>query len=253
MNYHTLLLEFAQAMDHPDRPKQFLSTATQANMAVYRNNVRLNRANALQIAYPTIFALLGDEFFMAMADCYTEQTPCHSANLQREGAHFPAFIAQFAPAQAYPYLSDMAHFDWAMHIAHTADDCTAISAQFLAESVNELGELVFTLHPAVSIIESPWPIASIYAMHHGQAAPQDLHQAESVMIWRDQYQVIDAANAQFLRQLQQAQPLAQALMAAATLSANFDPAASLGQLITQQLILKITPTSTASSQGAEPK
>ncbi|QZA79679.1 HvfC/BufC N-terminal domain-containing protein [Deefgea piscis] len=250
MNYQQAIAEFARTIDQPNSTNSAISPATQANMAVYRNNVRLNRANALQIAYPTIFALLGDEFFMAMADCYTEQTPCHSANLQREGEQFPAFIAQFAPAQPYPYLSDVAQFDWALHIAHTADDCTTLSAQSLAEYVDELSELIFTLHPAVSIIESPWPIASIYAMHHGQAAPQDLQQAESVLIWRDQYQVIDAANAQFLRQLQQAQPLAQALMAAASISANFDPAASLGQLISQQLIIKITSTSTASSQGA---
>ncbi|WP_297576705.1 DNA-binding domain-containing protein [uncultured Deefgea sp.] len=239
MNYLQALTEFARAINEPNTANTAISPATQANMTVYRNNIRLNRANALKLAYPTVLALLGEEFFMAMADVYTQSTASTSANLHQEGHLLAEFIAQFAPTQAYPYLSDVAQLDWAMHQAHYADDHVGLSAAILAEQAQSLAQLKLLLHPALQIIESKWPIASLFAMHHGGAKPQDLYRGECVLVWRDQYQIIDAAPAAFFLALMQQLTLEEALLAGAAVDAGFDPASSLSLLLEQQLIIAL--------------
>jgi hypothetical protein len=91
----------------------------------------------------------------------------------------------------------------------------------------------------VSILKSNWPIASILAMHHGEAAPRDLNEAECVLVWRDQYAKIGADQALFLSALQDQQSLAAALEHAAQLNAQFDPAKTLGLLLQQGLITNL--------------
>ena len=239
MNYLHALTEFARAIDEPNSTNTVITPTTQVNMTVYRNNIRLNRANALKLAYPTVLALLGEDFFMAMADVYTHSTDSTSANLHEEGHVFAEFIAQFAPTQAYPYLSDVAQLDWAMHQAHYADDHVGLSAAILAEQVQTLAQLKLQLHPALHVIESQWPIASLFAMHHDGEKPQDLYHGESVLIWRDQYQIIDAAQAAFFHALMQQVTLEDALLAGAAINEGFDPASSLSLLLEQQLIIAL--------------
>ncbi|WP_288841786.1 DNA-binding domain-containing protein [uncultured Deefgea sp.] len=239
MNYLHALTEFARAIDEPNSTNTTISSATQANMTVYRNNIRLNRANALKLAYPTVLALLGEEFFMAMADVYTHSTASTSANLHQEGHLLAEFIAQFEPTQAYPYLSDVAQLDWAMHQAHYADDHAGVSTAILAEQLQSLAQLKLQLHPALHVIESQWPIASLFAMHHGGEKPQDLYHGECVLVWRDQYQIIDAAQAAFFLALMQQLTFEDALLAGAAVDAAFDPASSLSLLLEQQLIIAL--------------
>jgi hypothetical protein len=239
-DYLRVLEDFAQSLNDSQHRCRSLTEASHANIAIYRNNVVLNRINALRIAYPTLVALLGEEFFDAMVLIYVQQYAASSANLHAEGHNLPDFIAQFAPANDYPYLSDVARLDWAIHTAHYATDAQPISAQAIAEQATHLAELCFTLHPAVSILQSNWPIASILAMHHGEAAPDNLNTAECVLVWRDQYAKIGADQAIFLSSLHAQHNLAAALERTAQLNAAFDPAETLSLLLQQNLITELS-------------
>jgi hypothetical protein len=235
-HYLHVLEDFAKSLNDAQHRCTSLTDASQANTAIYRNNVELNRGYALRTTYPTIVALLGEDFFDAMVLIYVRQCAAKSANLHAEGQSLVDFIAQFAPASDYPYLSDVAQLDWAIHAAHYAPDAQPISAQVIAEHAADLAELCFTLHPAVSLLKSNWPIASILAMHHGEAAPSDLNAAECVLVWRDQYARIDTDQALFLSALQDQQSLAAALERTAQFNEVFDPAETLGLLLQQGLI-----------------
>lgn len=238
-HYLRVLADFSHSLNDTQHCCASLTDASQAHIAIYRNNVELNRINALRISYPTIMALLGEEFFAAMALIYVRQCAASSANLHAEGQSLVDFISRFTPTNDYPYLSDVAQLDWAIHSAHYAPDALPISAQRIAEHAAALAELSFTLHPAVAILKSNWPIASILAMHHGEAAPSDLTNAECVLVWRDQYAKIDADQAMFLSELHAQHSLAAALEQVAQLNSQFDPAATLGLLLQHGLIISL--------------
>ena len=70
-----------------------------ARFAVYRNNVVSSLIDALAETFPVVQALVGVEFFRAMASLFVRQSPPRSRVLASYGAALPSFIASFAPAQ----------------------------------------------------------------------------------------------------------------------------------------------------------
>ncbi len=95
--YKDIFTDFARALDNERHAIECLSDTTKNNFSIYRNNIQINRINALRIAYPSIDSLLGTEFFDAMSLIYVQQSPASHANLHEEGADFPQFIAHFPP------------------------------------------------------------------------------------------------------------------------------------------------------------
>jgi hypothetical protein len=164
-----------------------LTPNSAANITFYQRNHRYNRVDALTLAYPTIVALLGDDFFRAMALFFVEITAAHSANLNEDGANFADFIAQFPPTAPYPYLPDCARLDWALHCAHFSLDCSALTAaQFVAivGDSQQLAKLQLHFHPSMHLLQSSWAIDDIWRMHHGASAPSDWQCAQNILVWR---------------------------------------------------------------------
>ena len=47
-------------------------------------------------------------------------------DLNRLGAHLPAFLVSFSPVAPYPWFPDLAALEWAAHCAHYAADAPAL-------------------------------------------------------------------------------------------------------------------------------
>ncbi len=88
-------------------------------------------------------------------------------------------------------------------------------------------------------IKSPHPIATIFEMHHGGKAPDDLNQSECVLVWRDQYAKISASEYHFFAALQAKQTLADALDAVAGFDPEFNPANAMSLMLQHGLINNI--------------
>jgi hypothetical protein len=93
------------------------SILPQHRLDIYRNNYRIGLKEALQATFPVTARLVGDNFFRAMAKEFTRAHPPSVPCLAEYGDNFPAFIADFEPAQSVPYLSDVALFEWLMNEA----------------------------------------------------------------------------------------------------------------------------------------
>jgi hypothetical protein len=100
--------------------------------AVYRNNVVLGLIDALKAAFPVVCALVGEDFFAAMARAHAVETPPASPVMHDYGADFPAFIARFAPAASLPYLADVARLEWAWVEAYHAAEAWPLSPASIA-------------------------------------------------------------------------------------------------------------------------
>lgn len=151
-------------------------------IALYRANVTTNVRQALRAHYPVIDKMLGADFFNAMARVYwTTHPPC-SGDLGHYGDHLADFLADFPPAQEYPFLPDVARLEWAVHRAYSAADSSLAN--------NDVDALL--AQPGTQLIASSWPVASLWHQHQ-QHALADLScitwEPEGALVHRDGWDV----------------------------------------------------------------
>jgi hypothetical protein len=160
---------------------------------VYRNNVIVSLVEALGQTYPAIKALLGDEYFAALARAFVGEHPPASPVLIWYGADFADFVAGFPPLEPYPYLGDVARLEWAWLQAYHAADVSILDPSELGEvTPEELGTVQFVRHPAAAVVMSEWPVWDLVRINRFEKDTQckiDLSVAQSVLITRPEFDV----------------------------------------------------------------
>lgn len=242
----TRLHGFAQALTAPDRrPPDGLAGPCERRFAVYRNNVAVGLIRALETRFPAVKDLVGEEFFRAMARDFVRRHPPSSPLLAAFGDLLPDFLAIFPPAREMPYLADVAHLEVAASRAyHAADVPRLAEAAFAVVPPQALQTLRVALHPAVAVVRSPHPVATLHAMARGwmPAAPIADWRGEAALIDRPDLDAtvrpIPEATAVFLERLARGDALGEAAAAAAADPA-FDLPAALAELIGARLACRI--------------
>lgn len=216
--------------------------------AVYRNNVVLSLTDALADTFPVLQELVGEEFFRAMAKVFVQSNPPRSRLMAFYGNAFADFVADFPPATALPYLSDVARLEVARVQAYHAADVSAIEPDQLQAVLADAQQLVsvqWVLHPSVQVIQSSHAICSLWAAHHGllDLTTVDPDVPQSALIFRNALEVelfeLPTGSAAFVRALQRGHALPEAAGVAEASDPGFDLAATLAQLIRLQLITHI--------------
>ncbi len=200
----------------------------EAGLAAYRGNAAAVAERALSSAFPTVAALVGAESFAALAQGLWQQHPPTCGDLAQWGAELPAWLATLPGLASEPFLADSAALDWHVHRAAHAADAGLHAASFAQLAHVDPTELVLVLAPGAALVESVWPVASIWLAH--QRPADDEHRfdgvrdalaqtrGESAFVWREGFTVcvaaIEAPQAAFTRTLMARGNLAQALDAA---------------------------------------
>lgn len=216
-------------------------------LALYRGNLSGAWDKALSSAYPVLKALVGDEYFAALARAYGRAYPSASGDLNRFGAHFADFLRAFPPAAEYPYFPDMARLEWALHRSHYADDAQPLDPARLAELTPEqLDAARLSLHPACSLIASAWAVAEVWQAHRngGDAHfPGEPAHCNCALVVRPQWKAgvlrLDRAAHAALLALGEGKTLGTALEAALEIDAAFDFGAHLRQWLEQAVFVGI--------------
>ena len=168
---------------------------TRARLRLYRGNVQANVRKALANAHPVCARLVGDDFFDGLAHEFAARTPSCSGDLNEYGGGFAGFLAAFAPVVLQvPYLPGVATLEWQVHVAHYAADAPPFDAASLdGVAADRLARTRFVPAPATALVESRWPVASVWRAHaaHGDDVPQvDLSSgAECGLVFRPRYRV----------------------------------------------------------------
>jgi hypothetical protein len=170
-----------------------------ARLAVYRRAIAANRHRALLAAYPVVARSVGDAFFAEAALQYSRAVPPGDADLNRHGAAFADFLADYPHAAALPWLPDVARLEWASHEALLAADAPPCDFAGLAAVPEEDQEqLAFTLHPSVRLERSAWPVLAIWEANQPDrdGTPDRDTGADDVLVWREDNRVRMALLAQ---------------------------------------------------------
>lgn len=233
---------FAAALtDAAVEPPSGLTTARgvsdAARFAVYRNNVVAGLGKALEQRFPVVRRLVGDEFFKGMARAFIDAHRPRTPLLAEYGDDLPGFVEAFAPAANVPYLADVARLEAAWTRAYHAADAAPLTVTSLAAIAPEaLPDIRVQAHPSASLLNSSWPIGSIWAAHQcDEVKPVRHSEAETVLIVRPDADVsvhiLPAQDAGFAAALFSGQPLGAAAERAANADAAFDFGTALVGLI----------------------
>jgi hypothetical protein len=214
--------------------------------AVYRNNVVLGLIDALKAAFPVVCALVGEDFFAAMARAHAVETPPASPVMHDYGADFPAFIARFAPAASLPYLADVARLEWAWVEAYHAAEAWPLSPASIARVKQAaIPRARLLLHPSARLVRSAWPVVAMWRMHGADetAAPAPDAGGQDALILRPGAEVeirtLPPGAAAFITALLAGAPIAAAAEAGFAEDATFDLAYAFTGLIESGAIIGI--------------
>jgi hypothetical protein len=199
-------------------------------VAVYRNNVAHNRRAALRAVYAVVERLVGTPFFDYATSHYIERCASTSGDIHRYGASFPEFLQGFAPAAQLAYLPDTARLEWAMHLVFHAADHAPLALDKLGRlPPASHAALGFMLHPACSLLSSPYPVHRIWEWNQPGAEQQgqlDIgKEGASLLVRRSGHAVevlpLDAAEFAMLQALSAGRTVASAYDDAARVDSGF--------------------------------
>lgn len=218
---------------------------------VYRNNVLVSLVDAMADSYPVVEALVGTEFFRAMAGVFVSANPPRSPVMAHYGARFDTFISSFPPAATLPYLADVARLEQLRVQAFHAADAIALDSSDLAAltaNSDALPGARVLLHPSVAVMSSPFAVASLWLAHQAAdvsaaVSQVDTRQPESVLLTRINFEVImysiDNATMDFVAALTAGETLAVAATTAQATDQNFDLPAALTLLLSSESLLSL--------------
>jgi|WetSurMetagenome_2_1015567.scaffolds.fasta_scaffold06885_3 hypothetical protein len=237
--------QFAASLLAPDRPCPPGLTAWNGSdparrLAVYRNNVLSSLIDALADTFPVTQALVGVEFFRALAARFVRCHPPRSCVLAHYGAELAPFIDAFEPARSVPYLGDVARLEFARVQAYHAADAEIVSGDAVRRALAEierLDELQARCHPSVSVLASAHAVVSIWAAHQGEGelGTVDSDAPEAALVVRLHEDVLvlrlPPGADTFITALQRGVPLGAAAAQAAQQAPAFDLPAALALLL----------------------
>jgi len=215
---------------------------------IYRNNVAHGLARALAARFPACVRIVGEEFFSAMARAFIERHPPRSPILLAYGDGFADFVAGFEPAAELAYLPDVIRLEAARARAYHARDAAPLDPGELAQlDPKLLSALRVELHPSATILRSPHPVVTIWAMNTGEAELRPIEEwlGEDALVLRPHLLVtvrrLPRGGAAFLESLAAGGALAEAVDRAAAEAADFDLTLNLAAMLEAGVVAGIRP------------
>jgi hypothetical protein len=143
-----------------------------ANLSIYRNNAALAFRSALEIGFPVLRRRVGDDYFRQLAHEYRERFPSRSGDLHWVGRDFARFLEGHLAGGDYAWLADLARLEWARECSAIQEVAEAVGAGALASvPPDQLEHLVFAFQPSLRLVESPYPVFSVWRANQSESAP----------------------------------------------------------------------------------
>jgi hypothetical protein len=163
-----------------------------ARLHIYRNAYQVRLIEALDDTYPIVHKLLGDELFSVLGEAFVAQYPSVYRSIRWYGAELPQFLAENAPYQEQPALSEVALLEWTLAEVFDAADSAVIDRSALAALPPDAwGELQFEFHPSVRRLQLLWNAVPVWqAMSRDETPPEPLCADAPVawVLWRKDLQ-----------------------------------------------------------------
>lgn len=153
-------------------PLQRGSIDRERQLGVYSNAYQLRLTEALRGNYEALYKLLGDDDFNAMSRRFIRAHPPDTASIRWFGGDLADFLGKTAPFSEVPAIAELTRFEWALrHTVDAADGEEPTVEDLQRISPSEWGDLVFNLHPSVTVLEFHWNTPQIWQALHDDLDP----------------------------------------------------------------------------------
>jgi hypothetical protein len=138
---------------------------------VYHNNVLSVHARSLKNKYPLVFSIMGEAAARIMVRSYIESSfPC-TGSLEEWGAGLIPFIQRYERASAWPYLAEIAQFEWAQNIAYIAPEDPLLTPEDMKRLIApDQKEVNFHFQKSCQLLAFLHPLEEIIAAHRKDSA-----------------------------------------------------------------------------------
>ncbi|KTD67040.1 MULTISPECIES: DNA-binding domain-containing protein [Legionella] len=151
-------------------------------LGIYGDAYKLRLIESLSTSFSALYAYLGTEEFNKLSTYYIEAHPSCYRSIRWYGDLLPEFIKHNYPQ--YPYLAELADFEWKMCLAFDAADTPVVRVEDMAVVPPEAwANLQFVLHPSLQRINYFWNAVSLWqALTYDHELPE-LQQNEAFTPW----------------------------------------------------------------------
>lgn len=131
----------------------------------YRHHAAAVADRALTAVFPTLRAMVGADDFSQLAHAFWQAHPPQRGDLGEWGDAFPEWLATHLQVRAWPYFSDCARLDLALHRNERAADAVLNAGSLALLASHDPARLGLQLMPGLAVLRSDWPIVTIHAAH----------------------------------------------------------------------------------------
>ena len=158
-------------------------------LSVYSNAYSSRLIEALSANYSALHIYLGDEQFEELSIAYVKQHPSCHRSIRWFGHHLSQFLNEHLPYMDFPFLAELAKFEWVMTLAFDAENKTILSLDGMQSIPPEAWEnMHLVVHPSVNILNLYWNVASIWESTFSDETPPEPSKNEHPLnwiVWRD--------------------------------------------------------------------
>jgi hypothetical protein len=163
-----------------------VSAATR--LAIYHHAYRARLQGALIMNFPILHAYVGSEVFTKLANDYIMQFPSCYRSIRWFGDQFPVFLLQHSEFKRYPYLSELAHFEWIQTLVFDALDYPALSIDSMSDlNPSDWAFMILHAHPSLHRMNFSWNVVEIWqAISDNRTVPKVVASKEMTpwVTWR---------------------------------------------------------------------
>jgi hypothetical protein len=141
--------------------------------------------------FRAVHAVIGPARFHNLVTDYLLVHPSTHPSLRFAGRHLPELLDSHALAAEWPFLADLARFEWAIVDAFDAADAVPLTAKDL-ESVPApaWAELRFRLAPSVRLLEARAAVQEVWSqVDRGEKPTAPLETPITLLVWRSDLRV----------------------------------------------------------------
>jgi hypothetical protein len=187
----------------------------ESHLMIYRQTMFDHYHRALKKSFGLIYQLIGAKNFAKLTYLYSMQYQFDDSHLGYFGNTLSVWLKDHNEWQDFPYLSDLAQFEWAC-LSALANGYQALAFSFdklSAIATKDYLSLHFTLHPSCQLISLHYPISKLYNSLQTQSLVNIYLQDETLLLHNKHHKLniisLTKEEIQFLQILSLGQSLAQ--------------------------------------------
>jgi len=160
-------------------------------LGIYKDAYQLRLVEALASNFPCLQTHLGQEAFQRLGFAYLAVHPSRYRSIRWFGDRMVDYLLQH-PEQDYPWLAELAEFEWNMSASFDAQDADVLTmADMAALPAEAWAELTLSPHPSVHRMNFFWNVVPLWqGLTEGKAVQDAAVKSDTAtawVLWRKDY------------------------------------------------------------------